>query len=228
MHRFVEYPDAEAQAERLVQLVAGELAEAVIAKGHATLAVPGGTTPRSFLSHLSMMELDWEHVTVLLTDERKVPAESDRSNARLIRESLLQNVAAKARFAPLLNETASLEQVSEGLRDVLPLDVCVLGMGTDMHIASLFPGAGGLKAALSPNCSEVLSLMYSDRIPEARLSLTAPVLTAAANLHLLIKGADKRAALDVAAEVASPLEAPVKILLGRDARTIHFTEGASQ
>ena len=232
MHRFIEYPDAEVQAERLAITVAEELADALVLKERVTLAVPGGTTPRRFLEHLSRCDLDWSRVRVMLTDERVAPPDSGRSNARLLGESLLRNAAAAAQFVSFLGDEDSPEATAAArtaaVQTALPLDICVLGMGADMHIASLFPDADTLDAALAPDCPEVLMAMRPRSAPEARLSLTAPVLTGAARLHLLIKGPDKLSALEQATAAPSAHEAPVKLLLGREALTIHFTEGASQ
>ncbi|MBZ0128127.1 MAG: 6-phosphogluconolactonase [Rhodobacteraceae bacterium] len=227
MHQFKEYADSDQQAAALAVCVAAQLRETLAAKGRATLAVPGGTTPGRFLVALSRADIDWPRVSVLLTDERFVPQESPRSNTRLLRETLLQNSAAKALlvplFAPARVPEEALARLSDGVRAVLPLDVCVLGMGADMHIASLFPGADRLAEALAPDCPDVLLPMRAAGAPEPRLTLTAPVLSSARHLHLLIKGRDKRAALDRAGTLPA-IDAPVAILMGRDRLTVHFTE----
>ena len=79
----------EALAESLAHDVAEELMRAIEAKGKATLAVSGGTTPKTFFAKLSQIDLPWHRVTVTLVDERQVPETSERSNARLVRETLL-------------------------------------------------------------------------------------------------------------------------------------------
>ena len=84
------YPDRGTLMRDLAELVADQLRGACASKGHATLAVPGGTTPGPFLEALSEAELAWKDVRVMPTDERMVSERSPRSNARLIREALLK------------------------------------------------------------------------------------------------------------------------------------------
>ena len=91
----------EALAENLARDVADELIRAIAAKGKATLAVSGGSTPKLFFEKLSEIDLPWHRVTVTLVDERQVPESSERSNARMVRATLLQNKAAAAQFVPL-------------------------------------------------------------------------------------------------------------------------------
>src|SRR5512133_131039 len=91
----------EALAETLARDVADELERAIEAKGRATLAVSGGTTPKLFFEKLSELDIPWSRVSVTLVDERQVPETSERSNARLVRTHLLRNRAAAAHFIPL-------------------------------------------------------------------------------------------------------------------------------
>ncbi|HSF95472.1 MAG TPA: 6-phosphogluconolactonase [Thermohalobaculum sp.] len=216
------FPDAEALAAALAAEVAGLLRDAIAARGRATLAVPGGTTPGRFLTLLGQAVLDWEKVGVTLTDERWVPLSSPRSNQRLLAETLFAGPAAAAEFAPLYGATPEPEMALGAIaasltRIVLPLDVCVLGMGEDMHTASLFPGALGLEAALAPGAPPVLAIT-APGAGEPRITLTAPVLAGAGQVYLLIRGAAKRAALERALAAPSALEAPVRAVLDGAAR----------
>ena len=211
------YPDGEALAAALAQEVAGLLRRAIAARGRATLAVPGGTTPARFLTLLGQAGLDWGKVGVTLTDERWVPPSSPRSNQRLLAETLFAGLAAAAEFVPLYGATPEPEMALDAIaaslaRIVLPLDVCVLGMGEDMHTASLFPGALGLEAALAPGAPPV-AIIRAPGAEEPRVTLTAPVLTGAVRVFLLIRGAAKRAALERAWAARSALVAPVKAVL---------------
>lgn len=143
--KILTYSSKNELAQGLAKTVARELTDALSEKARATLAVPGGTTPGPFLNGLSREQISWENVSVMLTDERFVPETSMRSNTRLLRETLLTNNAAVAHMVPFYKEAAQpedvLEELQKSILSALPLDVCVLGMGEDMHTASLFPRA---------------------------------------------------------------------------------------
>lgn len=219
---FQQYPDRDTLMRSLAELVADQLRAAHATKEVATLAVPGGTTPGPFLSALSEADLPWEDVRVLPTDERRVSELSDRSNHRLIAETLMQNGAAAAELVSLHEPLiGSLEKRVEA---VLPIDVLVLGMGSDMHAASLFPGAPELAAALAPDAPAVMEI-HPPSQPEARLTLTARVLRAAEVVHILIVGPDKLAALKMAREDGPAEAAPVRAVLTAPAPvTVHYAD----
>jgi 6-phosphogluconolactonase len=181
------FDSPEALAEGLATDIAEELRLAIEAKGRASLAVSGGQTPRLFLSCLSRETLSWQRVTVTLVDERQVAEDSDRSNARMVREALLRNAAASAHFVPLLNNPAAAR--------VPPFDAVVLGMGLDGHTASFFPGADHLKEALDPQSGSKIVSLTAPGAGEPRLTFTLPCLLEARLLCLHIEGADKKAVL---------------------------------
>ncbi|MEM9012966.1 MAG: 6-phosphogluconolactonase [Pseudomonadota bacterium] len=193
-----------AQAEALAEAVAEDLSRALEARGTAHLAVPGGSTPATFLTALGGQALDWSRVVVTLTDERQVAADDARSNARLVRETLLVG-ATDARFLPLWTG-----EYAGDVAEALPLDVAVLGMGADMHTASLFPDAKGLEAALADGATVAV---VTPAGLEPRVTLSGPVLRAAGRRYLLIQGEEKRAALDRARAASDVLEAPVRVVL---------------
>lgn len=218
------YPDREFLMLGLANTIAGQLADFLRREGKATLSVPGGTTPGPIFDTLSGVDLDWANVAVVLNDERWVPESSDRSNTRLLRERLLRGRAAQARllplYAPAEQPEEMLEALEDGLRPHLPISVLLLGMGADMHTASLFPGADRLEEALSASAPLLLP-MRAEAAGEPRITLTAPVLRAAFNIHILITGQEKRDALDRAMTL-SPMEAPIRAVL--DNATVHWAE----
>ncbi|GGA20762.1 6-phosphogluconolactonase [Neptunicoccus cionae] len=215
MSDFITYDSRDALFQGLAGTVEEQLRAALAAKGTASLAVPGGTTPAPFFHRLRKADLNWANVRVMLTDERFVPEGSERSNTRLLREHLLQDNAAAATLVPFYQLAEAPEDVLDSLRDAieaaLPLDVCVLGMGADMHTASIFPEADLLAEALDPQ-APILLPMRAPNAPEPRLTLTAPVLQAAKAVHILIAGADKKTAFARAQSANSPLEAPIRIV----------------
>ena len=218
------YADRPALMLGLATIVAKQLGDALSSQDAVTLAVPGGTTPAPFLEALSAADLDWARVRVMLTDERFVPESSDRSNTRLLRGTLLQGAASAATMIPFYREADAPEDVldvlSASIIDALPLDVCVLGMGADMHTASIFPGADRLDEALSPDAPPLLP-MRAPGAPEPRLTLTAPVLAAAKHLHVLVQGQDKAEAYAQAQDTSDSAEAPIRVALDAGA-TVHW------
>ena len=222
--RLVEYPDAEMMMIDLANRLAGELNSFLMRNHRASFAVPGGTTPGPVFDALCAADIDWDRVHVMLTDERWVPAESPRSNTRLIRQRLMTDRAAAARFIPFHIEAPEpedrLEEICEAVEAELPLSVLLLGMGEDMHTASLFPGADRLEEALSDRAPPVMA-MRAPGAPEARVTLTVPVLDGAMSKHLVITGAAKRAALEAAAQL-TPKEAPIRAVWSD--LTVHWAE----
>jgi 6-phosphogluconolactonase len=218
------YPDREFLMLGLANVIAGQLADFLRREGRASLCVPGGTTPGPIFDTLSGVDLDWANVAVFLNDERWVPEDSPRSNTRLLRERLLRSKAAAAQMIPLYAAADApeekLEELAEGLRPHLPISVLLLGMGADMHTASLVPGADRLTEALAPD-APILLPMRSEAAGEPRITLTAPVLKGAMNIHILIVGNEKRAALERAQTLPAE-EAPVRAVL--DNAIVHWAE----
>lgn len=138
------------------------LSKAISDKGQASLVVSGGSTPKSLFQFLSEQDIDWSKVTITLADERCLPQAHENSNARLLRENLLTNHAAKATFIPLYedDESASYaaEHATKKLSSQAAYDVLILGMGTDGHTASLFPEASNLSDALASNAPSCMAI----------------------------------------------------------------------
>ena len=225
-----KYSSPKQQAEELARNVATQISEAIHSNGRAILAVAGGTTPALFFDHLSRADLDWSKVVITTTDERFVSRNSPRSNARLVSETLLINHAASAEFVALCDgestSKAAAQDAASKIEGLLPLDVCVLGMGADMHIASLFPDTPGLEEAISSVCPDLVLPMKPPTADEERLTLTLPVLMGAKNLHILIVGSDKLEALNQSETIDTVIKAPVKSILSHKALAIHYAEKA--
>jgi len=219
----VEYADVEMMMIDLANVLAGELRETLQSEDQATLAVPGGTTPGPIFDALCAADLDWSRVGVMLTDERWVPETSDRSNTALLRRRLLTDRAAAATYIPLFAEGGTAEEklpeLSAAIAPRLPLSVVLLGMGADMHTASIFPGADRLNDART--WEDILYPMRAPGAPEPRITLSPRVLEGAMRRHIVITGTEKRAALERARHL-SPQEAPVAALL--QGATIHWAE----
>jgi 6-phosphogluconolactonase len=210
------YPDREMLAMALADALASSLRKCLEAHDTASLCVPGGSSPGETFALLSGAEIEWPRVHVLLGDERWVPETSDRSNTALLKRTLLTGRAARAVHVPMVTDDptpeAGIPALTTGLGGVLPLSVLLLGMGEDMHTASLFPDAEGLAAAMAPDAPPVAAIRAPDQ-PEPRVTLTRPVLEGAMETHILIMGEAKRATIERARR-HDPIDAPVAAFLG--------------
>ncbi len=212
---FNTYADREILTLAVANEIATTLKTQLQSQEQASIALAGGTTPGPIFDELCAVEMDWSSVSVMASDERWVPQGHERSNAKLIRERLLVQNAAAANFIPFFREGHTPETAAEELCSVVkpyrPLTVALLGMGEDMHTASLFPGTSGLAEALHDAAPEVM-VLRPDSQPEVRMSLSAPVLNGALAKHLVIFGEAKKDALERALTL-SPQEAPISAVL---------------
>ena len=222
--QLLSYQDTTEMMDALAERVARELSSALVQNGQATLVVPGGSTPGLFFDFLSRISLDWANITVMLTDERWVPSDSARSNTAFIKNRLLVNVASAANYVALYEAGCGPKSGAEALSQRvilhLPIDVLVLGMGVDMHTASLFPGAAELAWAQSREAGSVVSMVPVGEDLEPRVTLSANALDSAKLTHVLISGAEKKAALALAV-VSKATEAPVAQFLPN--ATVHWS-----
>jgi 6-phosphogluconolactonase len=226
-----DFPDGQSLAEAFAQWTARLLQEAVDLRGEAAIAVSGGNTPKLFFAALSLQEIDWSRVTVTLADDRRVPDDSPRSNAKMARDLLLQNRAAEARFAPLadsrLPPDRELAAAQARIADLpLPLDLVALGMGDDGHTASWFPNGDRLVTAMNPGGRALVLPMSAPGAPEPRLTLTARVILRARALALQIEGEAKRATLAKALGEGPAADMPIRTVLRATSSRLTIFEAA--
>ena len=192
-------------AETLASDVAGRLKDAIAKNHSAVIAVSGGSTPKPFFAALSKQKLDWAKVTITLVDERQVPEDNPRSNARLVRDNLWCNEASVAQFMPLY--------MNPLIGRLAPFDVAILGMGDDGHTASFFPGGDNLAKAIDKANSDAVITMNALGAGETRLTFTLHRLLAAKHLCLHIQGQDKMKVLEKALAGTDEREMPVRAVL---------------
>jgi 6-phosphogluconolactonase len=215
------YPDAGALAEQLADNLAASLSQAIAQRGLASLVVSGGNSPKQLFQVLRTRPLDWSRVCVALADERWVEPTDAGSNEKLVRDNLLRDGAAAARFTGLKNSAASpdLGAVSAWetfARVPRPFDVTVLGMGDDGHTASLFPRSPNLHAALDPSAAPGCVGMRAPTEPHARLSLNLSALLHSRLVYILIIGAAKLETFTAASGSGPVEDMPVRAVLRQD------------
>jgi 6-phosphogluconolactonase len=200
-------------ARAAAELVVNAAKEATAARGAFHFALSGGSTPKALYALLAQepfrSRIDWSKVQIWFGDERCVPPDHADSNYRMARESMLATLALPEsqvhRIRGEADPDAEAERFADEMKRSIPLangvpvfDLALLGMGTDGHTASLFPGTG----AVLVRDRVALAVMPGAYVkPQVRrVSVSAPVLQETRSLLLLIAGADKT---DVLVEVYS-------------------------
>jgi 6-phosphogluconolactonase len=197
--------------------IASQLARAITARGRAGLLVSGGHSPAGLFEQLRTQALDWSRVSIALVDERWVEPTDPASNERFVREALLRDGVAAARFFGLKNPAPSPELGAAAAWNKAqiprPVDVTVLGMGDDGHMASLFPGSPNLKSALDLEAPEGCIGMWSPSAPHARLSLNLRALLDSRQILIFILGEAKLRTYGAACGPGPVEEMPVRAVL---------------
>ncbi len=215
-------------AERIATAIDLALAE----RDRAQIALAGGETPGPSYRRLGQEHLPWERVDVLLGDERWVPPTDPASNLRMLRQTLLsQEPASRASLHEVPTDRPTPEASAEAYADLLAklcpgqppiFDLILLGLGDDGHTASLFPGtAAPLVTDRSVTVGEGKGL--------PRITLTAPVLSAARQVILLVCGAGKRQALGRLLDPKEPAErTPARLVQPRSPLVILADAAAAE
>ena len=215
------FSDNAAWAETCAALLAEALAAGIAGAGKAVFAGAGGSTPGPIYGRLAETDLHWSRVVVTLVDERYVPENSPDSNARLIKETLLQGPAAEATFIPLYHSEVTVDRAAAVAAHALAeaggrFDAVLLGIGEDGHICSMFPHSPTLKTLLTPGLKPGVYGVPPGRDGMApsleRLSINLPYLMSAGRVILGLKGAAKRSVFEREAG-GDPATQPIAALI---------------
>jgi 6-phosphogluconolactonase len=232
--RLTTCPDAETVAARAAAHIERQLARTRSERGVAHLALSGGTTPGRTYELLAAEVTDWVGVQVWFADERCVAPEDEQSNYHLAAETLLGPAAIpSAQVHRMEGELGPQEGASRYARELAEhvsggpatppvLDLVVLGIGPDGHIASLFPGAATLAAGEQEIC---LGVRDSPKPPPERITLSLAVLRAARGCLLLATGASKADAVN--AMLGEPSTHVPASLLRRERLTVIVDDAAA-
>ncbi len=211
----------ESMAEQAAELMLEASKEAIAKRGIFTLAISGGKTPLPLFNLLSSAawakKIDWSKTTIYWVDERCVSIESEESNYRAARQELLSRVDATKfyRMRGELYPTEAAKAYEELLKEHFELnegelprfDCVVLGVGTDGHTASLYPG----DPALNENKRLVMDV-YIPKLKKSRLTLTLPVLNNSRCCIFLASGREKNHILSTALNLMAAPVLPAQMV----------------
>ena len=198
-----EYDSVEEMAGAVAGDVGFIVESALDARGSCLLALPGGRTPKPIFERLAKAELNWKKVTIIPTDDRLVPMDSEQSNIRAIAKAFLPT---GARVIPIATEIPDYKLAGNSadarLQDFpWPPDLAWLGMGEDGHTASIFAGPDLQDALDAPKARRAVGVMPEPMpadAPVARVTLTRASLLAARTMLITITGQAKRDLLEQA------------------------------
>ena len=224
-HEETFYQDRKRLFAGLTQDFQDRLAEIIRKRRKASMALAGGTTPGPLYDGLSNAPINWEKVSLTVTDERWVHPDDPASNEFLIRDLLMRRRAAAATFIPFKTNHAKASggaaTAEKRIAPIMPFDICLLGMGPDGHIASLIPDAEGYAAAADPNSARKLAGIHAPGAagsPE-RMTLTIPGILSSRRIVLLFMGQDKMNVYEEAK--AGGGASPIKELLAQRKVPVH-------
>ncbi|HLW86134.1 MAG TPA: 6-phosphogluconolactonase [Candidatus Sulfotelmatobacter sp.] len=214
--------------------------EAVTHRGRFTIALSGGSTPKSLYNLLATnarATLPWDRMFFFWSDERHVPPTDPDSNYRMANEAMLAKIpvaAANIFRVPAENPDAdaaaqAYEQTMQKFFELKPgefprFDLILLGLGPDGHTASLFPETAGLNEK-----SRLVIANWVEKFKTSRITFTSPVLNAARNVAFLVSGTDKAPALHAVLEdEAAPANRyPAKLVRPSDGKLAWFVDRAA-
>ena len=193
--------DKPSLVERAQEIILSRLHMAIEAEDRFTIALSGGSTPKTLYEALSSQDLPWSKIHIFWGDERYVPSTHPDSNQLMVGQAWLNKVEIPAENIHPMNTSgqdpnqdaskyeAQLQQFFQTKPGTFPaFDLILLGMGDDGHTASLFPHTEALKVH-----DRLIAVGNKDGQP--RLTFTIPLINQAKCVMFLVAGANKRSAL---------------------------------
>ena len=197
---------AAAAAERLLARIADN-------SGRVAICLTGGSSPKQLYQLLAVdawrVKIPWQRVHWFIGDERFVPADDAERNAKQALDMLAAPLALnrdRIHEMPASDGDLDLDQAAEAYArelDDTVFDICLLGMGPDGHVASIFPEHPSSYAE-----GAVIAVRASPKPPPERISLTLPVINQSHEVWFVVSGTDKAAAAKMALLGAGPVQVP--------------------
>lgn len=214
-----EYDDMAEMAAAVAGDIGFIIESAIDARGAAVIALAGGKTPVPIYEKLAAAKLDWRRITIIPGDERIVPLGDPLSNVTTLAKTFLPK---GARVLPIVPNAIADYKAAGRSADALmqdlhwPLDLCLLGVGSDGHTASIFPGPDFDEAVNGPKERRALGVMPDPMpldAPVPRVTLSMAAIISAKSLLIAIAGQEKRAVIETAIKQGRSSPYPIGLAL---------------
>jgi len=231
----IHYPDTTATNQAAAELFIREATHSIKANGRFSVSLSGGSTPRALYELLAtpsyVDQVDWSRVAFFWGDERCVPPDHPDSDYGMAKVALLDHLPTYAtpqifRLKGEIHPSTAAEQYEQSLRSYfgdnpqVTFDLLLLGLGEDVHTASLFPHTQPIHET-----SRWVSAHYITKLSAWRLTLTPPVLNRAQTTFFLVTGAGKIPALNhLLHSPFQPDEYPAQIIQPVNGRLFLLTD----
>ena len=195
-------PDSAYVAQRAAELIVAQNQVALSQNNLFTIALSGGSTPKRLYELLGdptkqfRSQLPWDRIHFFWSDERHVPPDNPDSNYRMVREALLAHVPVlPSNIHRIQSEKPDASQAADDYEKQLAtffnhelprFDLVLLGLGTDGHTASLFPGSVALEET-----HRLVTAPWVEKLNTYRITMTLPILNNASTIIFLVSGEDK-------------------------------------
>lgn len=231
----ITYPDPTTTIQAVAEIFLREAEEAIANKGRFSVSLSGGSTPRALYQLLANPQhagqVDWPRVDIFWGDERCVPPDHPDSDYGMAKTALLDRVPANGspqiyRLEGEIEPEVAANRYEQVLRSYFgncpeqSFDLLLLGLGEDVHTASLFPGTQPIHET-----SRWVVAHYVAKLSAWRLTLTPPILNRAQTTVFLVTGAAKLPALQhLLHSPYSPDEYPAQIIQPVNGRLLILTD----
>lgn len=227
----LKFSNADEVYEALYTFLIEGIDKNIAETGMCSLGISGGSSPVPLFEKLAKADISWKNIQVFWVDERYVSHDHPDSNFKSAFDSWLK-YAPEIRYHPVdtghENPQESARQYEQFLIKVLgsspgdqpkPLDIVLLGMGTDGHTASLFPGSASLQ--LEKKSVVATENPYSG---QKRISLNYHYIAGSKILLLPVIGSEKFSVLQKALRGENSF--PIQYFLSENTNSIIFTTGS--
>ncbi|MBT5186723.1 MAG: 6-phosphogluconolactonase [Kordiimonadaceae bacterium] len=200
--------------------IISKLSQSIDERQKASMLLSGGSTPGPLYDLMSKQEMNWKNVYFSVTDERWLETNHQDSNERLVRATLLQNKAASANYVSLKSNQPTphmgQKDTEQNFADFpFPIDIVLLGMGEDGHMASLFPNIEDSQKAMDKEIKYFCHAIKREEGDVDRMTVTLNGLLKSKRIILYFYGQKKLDVYNKAKELKSD-SLPISYLLHQD------------